>query len=244
MAEVTTPDSKSADSRNGYTWFSYAEILLVLAVGIGLANSALVERVAEVPRHLGASEMVALTAAWATINGVQLAVGLALVYRRYGTVAGPLMLTRPTRAHVGAGAGWGLAKAVFTTVLAVALPASLASDGGGEGGYPAGAFAAQLSFAFFFGAIASPLYEEVLYRGIVFNGIAARMPAAAAVVLVSTMFALAHLPRVFNTISAFFAGLLFAWLLHRYRNLWVPIVAHMVSNGAMTLAAFAVISSA
>lgn len=241
---MTSTDLKSVDTHRGYTWFSYAEILLVLVVGIGLANSALAERLAAVPRHLGASEMVAMIAAWATINGVQLAVGLVLVHRRYGGINGPLMLARPARAHIGAGVGWGLAKAVFTTVLVVTLPAALTSDGGGEGGYPAGSFAVQLSFAFFFGAIASPLYEEVLYRGIVFNGIAARMPAAAAIILVSTVFALAHLPRVFNTISAFFAGLLFAWLLHRYRNLWVPIVAHVVSNGTMTLAAFAATTTA
>ena len=241
---MTSTDLKSVGTHRGYTWFSYAEILLVLVVGIGLANSALAERLAAVPRHLGASEMVAMTAAWATINGVQLAVGLVLVHRRYAGINGPLMLARPTRAHIGAGVGWGLAKAVFTTVLVVTLPAALTSDGGGEGGYPAGSFVAQLSFAFFFGAIASPLYEEVLYRGIVFNGIAARMPAAAAIILVSTVFALAHLPRVFNTISAFFAGLLFAWLLHRYRNLWVPIVAHVVSNGTMTLAAFAATTAA
>lgn len=241
---MTSTDLKPADGRNGYTWFSYAEILLVLAVGIGLANSGLAERLAEVPRHFGASEMVAMTLAWASINGTQLTVGLAIVYRRYGRIVIPLLLTRPTVAHIGAGAGWGLAKAVFTTILVVALPAALTSDGGGEGGYPPGAFAAQLSFAFFFGAIASPLYEEVLYRGIVFNGIAARIPYAAAIVLVSAVFALAHLPRVFNTISAFFAGLLFSWLMHRYRNLWVPIVAHMVSNGTMTLAAYVATASA
>ncbi|MCD5418016.1 CPBP family intramembrane metalloprotease [Rhodococcus pyridinivorans] len=241
---MTPSELKPADTRRGYAWFSYAEILLVLAVGIGLANSALAERLAEIPRRLGASEMVAMTLAWAAINGVQLAAGLAVVYRRYGSLAGPLMLARPTKTHIGAGVGWGLAKAVFTTILVVALPTALTSDGGGEGGYPAGTFVAQLCFAFFFGAIASPFYEEVLYRGIVFNGIAARMPATAAILLVSTVFALAHLPRVFNTISAFFAGLLFAWLLQRYRNLWVPIVAHVVSNGTMTIAAFAAVNSA
>ncbi|GGM49680.1 hypothetical protein GCM10011608_38290 [Micromonospora sonchi] len=37
----------------------------------------------------------------------------------------------------------------------------------------------------------------------------------------------------------FFAGLVFAWLLHRYRNLWVPILAHVVSNGALVVLAFA-----
>ncbi|WP_089156131.1 CPBP family intramembrane glutamic endopeptidase [Micromonospora sp. NBS 11-29] len=218
--------------------FSWLDLALVFAVGIGLANSAVADVLARGPARLGMSEMASASVAWALINGTQLAVGLAVVHHRFGAIRRPLRLTRPGRRQVAAGAGWGVAKAVATLVLVVVLPAALVEGGGGEGGYPAGSLLAQFTFAFAFGAVVSPCYEELLYRGIFYQGLAARMPAVAAIGLSASFFAVAHLPRVFNTVSALLAGLLFAWLLHRYRNLWVPIVAHAVSNGSLVVLAF------
>jgi len=219
--------------------FSYADMAIVLIVGIGLANSSVADFLARGPARLGMSEMAASSIAWALINGTQLAVGLAIVRRRFGAIRRPLMLARPKGGQVGVAIGWGMAKAALTLGLLLVLPAALVEGGGGEGGYPAGSLLAQFAFAFTFGAIVSPLYEEVLYRGVFYTGLAARLPALAAITLSAGFFAVVHLPRVFNTISALFAGLLFAWLLHRYRNLWVPILAHAVSNGTLVVLAFA-----
>ncbi|MFY1594049.1 CPBP family intramembrane glutamic endopeptidase [Micromonospora sp. WMMD737] len=219
--------------------FSYVDMALVFAVGIGLANSAVADFLAQGPARLGMSEMTASSIAWILINGTQLAVGLAVVRHRFGAVARPLRLLRPERRQVGAAIGWGLAKAALTLGLVLALPAALVEGGGGEGGYPVGSLLAQFTFALAFGAVASPLYEEILYRGVFYQGLAGRLPAVAAIVLSAFLFAAVHLPRVFNTISALLAGLLFAWLLHRHRNLWVPILAHAVSNGTLVALAFA-----
>ncbi|MEU9506179.1 CPBP family intramembrane glutamic endopeptidase [Micromonospora sp. NPDC048170] len=219
--------------------FSYLDMALVLLVGIGLANSAVADFLAQGPTRLGMSEMAASSIAWVLINGTQLAVGLAVVRHRFGAIRRPLMLSRPRSGQVRAAVGWGLAKAALTLGLLLVLPAAVVEGGGGEGGHPAGSLLAQFTFAFAFGAVASPLYEEVLYRGVFYQGLAARMPAAAAILLSAGFFAVVHLPRVFNTVSALFAGLLFAWLLHRHRNLWVPILAHAVSNGTLVALAFA-----
>ncbi|MFC7545055.1 CPBP family intramembrane glutamic endopeptidase [Plantactinospora sp. GCM10030261] len=219
--------------------FGWLDLVIVLAVGLGLANAPVANLLARGPAALGASEMVATSTAWLLINGVQLLVGLAVTYRRFGAIRGPLLLHRPRLGQLGAAAGWGLGKSAITLALLIFLPTALTADGGGEGGYPAGALLAQFTFAFFFGSIASPVYEEVLYRGVFFQGLSARLPAVAAIVLSASVFAVMHLPRGFNTISAFVAGLLFAWLLHRHRNLWVPIVAHAVSNGTLVALAFA-----
>ncbi|MEU5551116.1 CPBP family intramembrane glutamic endopeptidase [Micromonospora sp. NPDC047793] len=224
--------------------FTYLDMALVFLVGIGLANSAVADFLAQGPARLGMSEMAATSIAWVLINGTQLAVGLLVTWHRFGAIRRPLLLERPDRAQVGAAAGWGLAKAALTLGLLLVLPTALTEGGGGEGGYPAGSLLAQFTFAFAFGAVASPVYEEVLYRGVFFRGLAARMPAVAAIVLSSAFFAVAHLPRFFNTISALVAGLIFAWLLHRYRNLWVPILAHAVSNGTLVVLAFAVEATA
>ncbi|WP_428963501.1 CPBP family intramembrane glutamic endopeptidase [Micromonospora fluostatini] len=232
MTTRTTPPPTTS------TRFTWLDLVIVLAVGFGLANAPVADLLARGPELLGASELAATSIAWLLINGTQLAVGLAVTYHRFGAVRGPLRLDRPRAGHLGAAAGWGLAKAALTLGLLVALPAAVTSGGGGEGGSPSGGLLAQFAFAFFFGAIASPVYEEVLYRGVFFQGLAARLPALAAITLSAGFFAVMHLPRVFNTVSALLAGLLFAWLLHRYRNLWVPILAHAVSNGTLVVLAF------
>lgn len=233
----------SSTRPTSYIRYSWVDLLLVTAVGFGLANAAVADFLARGPASLGLSDLASTSIAWALINLTQLLVGCAVVYRRCGSLGRPLMLTRPRPSQVGAGAAWGLASAVVTSVLVVLLPAAITEDGGAEGGYPPGPLLAQLVFAVTFGAIVSPLYEEVLYRGVLFAGLAARMPAFAAIAISASIFAVAHLPRILNTITALLTGLLFAWLLHRYRNLWVPITAHAVANASLTLAAFAVVSS-
>ncbi|GAB2934524.1 hypothetical protein GCM10027280_22930 [Micromonospora polyrhachis] len=233
----STPGSTSAPPH--VIRFSYADLAIVLVVGIGLANSSVADFLARGPLSLGMSEMAASSIAWVMINGTQLAVGLVIVRHRFGAMREPLMLGRPQGRQVGIAIGWGATKAALTLGLLLVLPPALVDGGGGEGGYPAGSLLAQFTFAFTFGAIVSPIYEEVLYRGVFYRGLAARLPALAAITLSAGFFAVVHLPRVFNTISALFAGLLFAWLLHRYRNLWVPIIAHAASNGALVVLAFA-----
>ncbi|MCI4062823.1 CPBP family intramembrane metalloprotease [Micromonospora sp. R77] len=220
-----------------YTWL---DLVIVLAVGFGLANAPVADTLARGAEALGASALGAMSLAWLMINGTQLAVGLAVTRHRFGSVRGPLRLHRPRFGQLGAAAGWGVAKAALTVGLLIALPAALTADGGGEGGYPPGSVLAQLTFAVVFGAVTAPIYEEVLYRGVFFQGLAARMPVLPAILTSAVFFSVMHLPRVFNAIVALASGLLFAWLLHRYRNLWVPIVAHALSNGLLLALAFAV----
>lgn len=222
--------------------FRVLDVVVVLAVGWGLGTAGLADAIAELPHALGASDLVAQSLAWGAINATQLATGLLVVRHRCGQVWAPLKLRRPSRRLVAIGAGWGLAKMAVTTVLVFALPAAVTADGGGEGGYPAGPLLGQFTFALFFGAVMSPVYEEVLYRGVMTQAMASWWSPRLAIVLSAGLFAVAHLPRTFNTISAAIAALLFAWLLHRYQNLWVPIVAHAVSNGVLVLSAFAVLA--
>lgn len=235
--EVRTATTTPTATRARYTW---ADLLIVLAAGFGLANAPVADTLARGAEALGASAIAAMSLAWLAINGSQLAVGLAVTKHRFGSVRGPLRLHRPRAGQLGAAAGWGLAKAALTVGLLIALPTALTAGGGGEGGYPPGSALAQLTFAVVFGAVTAPIYEEVLYRGVFFQGLAARMPALPAILTSAVFFSVMHLPRVFNAIVALASGLLFAWLLHRHRNLWVPIAAHALSNGLLIALAFAV----
>jgi membrane protease YdiL (CAAX protease family) len=81
--------------------------------------------------------------------------------------------------------------------------------------------------------IAAPIAEELLFRGLLFRGLAeSRIGMFAGVVLASVVFGLCHYlgfgwDRVFAT---GLIGFLFAWLRWRYENLGTCMVAHAVTN--------------
>ena len=76
-----------------------------------------------------------------------------------------------------------------------------------------------------------PVVEELVYRGIVFNRLSEWLPMWAVVIISSLLFGLLH----FNPIQIAYAtvfGLIFAWQYLRSRNIWIPIVGHLVFNSA------------
>jgi membrane protease YdiL (CAAX protease family) len=78
-------------------------------------------------------------------------------------------------------------------------------------------------------SIASPIAEETLFRGLLFAGLAQRMPPVAAAALSSTIFGLIHLD-LWGLPSLITSGLVFAWVYYRTRNLWASIVTHGLVN--------------
>lgn len=78
------------------------------------------------------------------------------------------------------------------------------------------------------GAVVAPLAEETLYRGILFAGLAQRLPFAAAAGISGAMFAVAHGLSVALPIFSLAVGL--AWVYARTRTLWGPILTHGLVN--------------
>lgn len=75
----------------------------------------------------------------------------------------------------------------------------------------------------------APVFEEVLFRGLVFNQLNMRFHSVIAALISAGFFAMIHWSWP-EFISLFLAGLLYALLLARAKNLWVPILAHVVHN--------------
>lgn len=87
------------------------------------------------------------------------------------------------------------------------------------------------------GAVLAPFAEEVLYRGLIFGGLAQRMPVAAAAAVSALLFALSHGLGVIAPI--FVLGLGLAWIYARTGTIWAPIVMHAVVNAVSLLLVFA-----
>jgi uncharacterized protein len=84
------------------------------------------------------------------------------------------------------------------------------------------------------GAIA-PLVEEVLFRGVLFQWLRARLPLALAVLLSAAIFSVAHMIAPLMP-ALFVVGIILALAYEFTGSLWLPIVLHAMQNSlAVTL---------
>jgi membrane protease YdiL (CAAX protease family) len=89
-------------------------------------------------------------------------------------------------------------------------------------------------------SLATPLGEEVVFRGPLLRGVEARWPRWVAVVISSLLFGLVHLENLdpegwLHVIGATIAGVLFALALLRAGHLLAAVTAHVVVNGTYTI---------
>jgi uncharacterized protein len=80
--------------------------------------------------------------------------------------------------------------------------------------------------------VMAPLVEEVVFRGVLFQGMKRRVGLWPAAVVSSLLFAVVHVEVQQPIYSSGFVllGILFAWTMHRFGSLVVPIVAHATFN--------------
>ncbi|MCX7709762.1 MAG: CPBP family intramembrane metalloprotease [Clostridia bacterium] len=97
----------------------------------------------------------------------------------------------------------------------------------------------NIVFTVFVVSIAAPLFEEVLFRGMVFNEFRKSVPVTWAILLQGAVFGLYHM-NVLQGVYASVLGILFALLYIWTKSLWAPITVHFSLN--LTSAAMAKIS--
>lgn len=86
-------------------------------------------------------------------------------------------------------------------------------------------------------ALIVPVMEELFWRSFlmrwfdneIFEGVVPQQVGLRAIVLSTFVFMLAHT----LWLAAIVAGLAYAWLYRRTGKLWVPVIAHAVTNGAL-----------
>jgi membrane protease YdiL (CAAX protease family) len=78
-------------------------------------------------------------------------------------------------------------------------------------------------------AIAAPLLEEILFRGIILHGLLKNYSAGIAIAFSSLLFALIH-GNVAQGLGAFLMGLFMGWIYWKTKSLYIPIILHFVNN--------------
>lgn len=81
--------------------------------------------------------------------------------------------------------------------------------------------------------VAAPLFEEFIFRGLIFRGMARSLPLAAAMAGSAAIFAVVHPPL--SMLPVFVLGLCAALAAQRTRSLLAPMLTHAIYNGAVLM---------
>ena len=89
--------------------------------------------------------------------------------------------------------------------------------------------------------VLTPVFEEVIFRGLLFGALRRRLGPAGAALVSAAVFALAHGYGVLGFAAVFWSGLLWAWAYEQTGSLAPSITAHAVDNLSASLAVILVL---
>ena len=80
--------------------------------------------------------------------------------------------------------------------------------------------------------VIAPISEEIALRGIVYTRVEKTTNAVIAIIVSSILFGLMHLMAggIVLVIGAALMALVFGYIFHKFKSLWVCIIAHAVAN--------------
>ena len=85
-------------------------------------------------------------------------------------------------------------------------------------------------FMFLVLCVVGPILEELLFRGIIFNGLKTKFNVVVSIILSSTLFALSHEPNMVIFFVTFLTGVLLCFVYQKYKNIWYSIILHFYIN--------------
>jgi membrane protease YdiL (CAAX protease family) len=182
--------------------------------------------------------------------------GIALLLARGGGATSTAMGFRVVRARRGFAVG-GMIAVVIVAFVVVAVIIPSAKDAFEDQRIVEGSIWLSLYHALFRVPLGTALYEEVLFRGIIFGMLARRTSALSAAVWSSVLFGIWHILPAIDAIethpigdvlggsweavvaavvSTFIAGLVFVWIRLYAGSIVAPILVHVASNSTAILA--------
>jgi membrane protease YdiL (CAAX protease family) len=92
-------------------------------------------------------------------------------------------------------------------------------------------------FSFISIVIAAPIFEELIFRGVMLDGLLKRYSPIKSILISSFLFGLIHL-NPWQFIGAFAIGVLAGWVYYKTRKLTNAIIIHMANNGFAFLSVY------
>lgn len=94
-----------------------------------------------------------------------------------------------------------------------------------------------LVLAIFLLAVLPAVFEEFVYRGIIFNGLRSKMGDVSAIFVSAAMFAFMH-GSIEQLVYQFFLGVVIAWMVVRTGSLLSGIIIHFLNNAMVVILAY------
>lgn len=92
----------------------------------------------------------------------------------------------------------------------------------------------SIFISLFIVALITPITEELLFRGFIYDGIKLLLNKYIAIILTALIFAVSH-GNFEQGIYALIVGLFFGYIIEKYQNIWYTIVIHCVMNGVIAI---------
>jgi TPR repeat protein/membrane protease YdiL (CAAX protease family) len=87
----------------------------------------------------------------------------------------------------------------------------------------------ELQIFIFCGGVVIPVIEEFIFRGVIYKGLRAKLPAVIAVSITSLLFAVVHI-EPWSFLPIFIMSFLLCYSLEKTKSIAVPIVIHSINN--------------
>jgi uncharacterized protein len=84
-------------------------------------------------------------------------------------------------------------------------------------------------FSFLLMVVAAPILEELIFRGIILEGLLNRYSAVKSILLSSFLFGFVHL-NPWQFVTGFILGIFIGWVYYRTKSLVYPIIIHATAN--------------
>jgi membrane protease YdiL (CAAX protease family) len=157
---------------------------------------------------------------------------MRLIYRWSGTAGVPRFFDEGLGRALRLGLAGGIVAALIGFVyIRIVIATGAVPDAGDIGLMPDGAVALWLGAV---AVLAAPVFEEFIFRGLLFGGLRRSFGPLAAVLASAAIFAIVHPP--ISMIPVFCMGVCAAFVYDRTRMLAAPIVVHAIYN-ALVIAA-------
>jgi membrane protease YdiL (CAAX protease family) len=173
----------------------------------------------------GQPDLAEMTMAFAIAGAITYALA-RLVYWRGGTAGVP----RLARGRVRPALGWGIVCALPAIAAGLAWMQGLRQAGVVVPAIAGG----QIGWLIALASIAAPLFEEFIFRGLIFNGLRRSLRLLPALAASAAVFAVIHPPLAM--LPVFVLGVCTGFAFERGKGLLAPIVTHALYNGAMIAA--------
>jgi len=203
--------------------------LLLVCQLYGALAAELVASSLDDATRLVITSFVALIVLIALLGAVRKALGVHLA--TFG-------LKKPSRRWILATVGGGVVYIVIASALIVVvtlLVKSFQADQAQNVGLDSLVGTSQYVYSFIALALLTPVFEEIIFRGILFKGLRNRLPVWVAIGISSGMFALAH--GQWNVaLDTFVFGIVLSSLVEYSESIWPAILLHVAKNSfAFTL---------